>query len=82
MLEKMRTDDLLKDGGIMVFSTGIALFFAYLFHLYIARTLGPSSYGLYGSLLALFYIFSMLLGTLQTNITLFVSHYYASKNNV
>jgi O-antigen/teichoic acid export membrane protein len=80
ILENMRTDRLFKDGSIMVFSAGISLFFAYLFHIYVARTLGASDYGVYGSLLALFNVLGTFIGALQTSITKFVSYYYARRD--
>ena len=49
----------MKDLTIMVGASIIANVFSYLFHLYLARSLGPSDYGILGSLLGFFYIFSI-----------------------
>jgi len=57
----------------------IANVFAYLFHIFMARSLGPASYGEFGSLLAIFMILSVPVGTIQTVITKFTAR-FNSKN--
>jgi len=69
------SDGLLKHSSVMLSSIVLANIFAYLFHIYMARTLGPASYGELGSLLAIFMILSVPVGTIQTVITKFVAGY-------
>src|SRR3989344_1285742 len=73
------SSSLFKHSSIMFSSIMIANVFAYLFHIFMARNLGPASYGEFGSLLAIFMILSVPVGTIQTVITKFVSR-FNSKN--
>lgn len=52
-------DKLLRHGSIIFTASVISFFFAYIFHFYMARALGPESYGILGSMLSLLYIFSV-----------------------
>ena len=73
------SDSLFKHSSIMFSSILIANIFAYLYHIFIARYLGPASYGELGSLLAIFMILSVPVGTIQTVITKFIAK-FNSKN--
>jgi len=59
----------------------IANVFAYLFHIFMARYLGPAGYGELGSLLAIFMILSVPVGTIQTVITKFVARFRAKEEH-
>ena len=67
---------LFKHSSIMFSSIMIANIFAYLFHIFMARYLGPASYGELGSLLAIFMILSVPIGTIQTVITKHISRFH------
>jgi len=73
------SDELFKHSSVMFISIAIANVFAYLFHIFIARSLGPASYGEFGSLLAIFMILSVPVATIQTVITKFVAGYKSKK---
>jgi len=73
------TDSFFKHSSITFFSIMIANIFAYLFHIFMARYLGPASYGELGSLLAVFMILSVPVGTIQTVITKYIARFH-SKN--
>lgn len=66
-------DKLLKHGGIIFSATIVSFFFAYIFHIYMARALGPESYGILGSLLSLIYIFSVPSSVITTTFAQIVS---------
>src|SRR3989344_9240906 len=70
------SDSLFKHSSIMFSSILIANIFAYLYHIFIARYLGPASYGELGSLLAIFMILSVPIGTIQTVITKYISRFH------
>ncbi len=71
----MVKDNLLKHSNIMLVSTVISMFFGYLFQIFMGRMLGPSDYGILGSIVSILYIVSIPLATIQTVITFFVSKY-------
>jgi len=68
---------LLKQSGVMFVATMIANVCSYLFNVYVARALGPAGYGILGSLLAIFYIISIPLGTTTTVVAKFTSEFKA-----
>lgn len=70
---------LMKQSGIMFIATVIANLFAYIYHIYMARALGPADYGILGSMLALLMIFAVPSGTITTVITKFVSEFKAKE---
>lgn len=53
---------LLKNSTVIISGVVVANGLAYFFNIYTARLLGPSTYGILGSLLALFYIASIIYG--------------------
>src|SRR3989344_4076639 len=71
------SDSLFKHSSIMFSSILIANIFAYLYHIFIARYLGPASYGELGSLLAIFMILSVPVGTIQTVITKYIARFHS-----
>lgn len=66
-------DKLLKHGSIIFFATIISFFFAYIFQFYMARELGPESYGILGSMLSLLYVFSVPANVVTTTLAQVVS---------
>ncbi len=66
-------DKLLRHGGIIFSASVVSFFFAYIFQFYIARALGPEDYGILGSMLSLFYIFSVPSSTITATLTQIVS---------
>ncbi|NPV51056.1 MAG: oligosaccharide flippase family protein [Candidatus Methanofastidiosum sp.] len=72
---KFDESGLLKHGIIMFVSLIVARFFGYLFQIYVARSLGPEEYGVFGSLFSLFLILTVPTGTIQTVISRFTSEY-------
>ena len=66
-------DKLLRHGGIIFTASIISYFFAYLFHFYVARALGPGDYGVLGSILSLLYIFSVPSIVITTTLAQIVS---------
>ena len=80
-MDIMRKDSLLLEHGlIMLISLMIARFFGYLFQLYVARSLGPDEYGVFGSLFAVFTLLTIPTGTIQTVISRFTSEYKVSSD--
>jgi len=72
---KFDESGLLKHGLIMFVSLIIARFFGYLFQIYVARSLGPEEYGVFGSLFSIFMLLSIPTGTIQTVVSRFTSEY-------
>jgi len=72
-----RNKSLIKDNFILFVSFFILNLLGYLFHFYAGRNLGPSDYGIFGSLLSLIYIIAMPLTAIQTTITKFVADFKA-----
>jgi len=70
---------LAKHSSIIFSATIVANLLAYLFHVYMGRSLGAAEYGILGSLLAAFYILFVPLGTISTVVTKFVSEFKARK---
>ena len=67
------TDKLLKHGSMIFSAYVISFVFAYFFHAYMARALGPENYGILGSMLSLFYIFSVPSVVITTILTQIIS---------
>lgn len=83
MLEKLKNhyknSSLVKDNIILFFSTMGLNVFAFLFHFYMGRALGPSNYGVLGVLLAIALFFTIAVFTTQTSIAKFTSEFKAKK---
>ncbi len=71
----MTKDNLLKHSNMMLTASVISMFFGYIYHIFMGRLLGPSEYGILGSIVSILYIVSIPLATIQTVITFFVSKY-------
>lgn len=70
---------LVKYSGIIFSATVVANLLAYLFHVYMARSLGVVEYGILGSLLAAFYILFVPLGAISVIVAKFVSEFKAKE---
>lgn len=68
-----------RNSGIVIAGILIANVFAYLFHIYVARVLGPSDYGVFGALMALFLIAALPAGALSNAIAKFTARYSSNK---
>ena len=68
---------LARHSSIIFSATIVANLLAYLFHVYMGRSLGAAEYGILGSLLAAFYILFVPLGAISTVVTKFVSEFKA-----
>src|SRR3989304_2066742 len=68
-------DKLLRHGSIIFSASIISFFFAYVFQFYMARALGPESYGILGSMLSLMYIFSVPSSSITTTLTQVISEH-------
>ena len=64
---------LFKHTSIMFAASLITGTCNYIYQIYMGKALGPESYGVFGSLFAIFYIVSVCGGTIQTSIARFVS---------
>lgn len=64
--------------SIILFSSILLLnIMGYIFHFFVGRKLGPSDYGIFGSILSLIYLITIPMNTLQMSITKFVSDFKA-----
>jgi O-antigen/teichoic acid export membrane protein len=72
---------LIKDNIILFFSFMILNAMSYFFHFYAGRKLGPSDYGIFGSLLSVLYIIAMPLVAVQTVTSKFVTDYKVKKDD-
>lgn len=68
-------NDLLKPIFIVFIATFIGGICNYLYQLYMGRILGPTEYGIFGSLFAISYIIFVLAGTIQTSSARFISNF-------
>ena len=66
-------DKLLRHSSIIFAASIITYFFAYLFQFYMARALGPESYGILGSMLSVLYIFSVPSTVITTTLSQIIS---------
>ncbi|MAG47626.1 hypothetical protein CL617_03395 [archaeon] len=76
---KAKRGSLVKDNATLFIATFIGSAFGYLFHFFVARLLGPSSYGILGSLLSILYILTIPFNTIQTAIARFTSEFNSKK---
>ncbi|MBI2667165.1 oligosaccharide flippase family protein [Candidatus Woesearchaeota archaeon] len=64
---------LIKDNFLIFIAFNMANLIGFLFQFYMGRVLGPSDYGILGTLLALVYLFNVFVLAIQTSIAKFVS---------
>src|SRR5437867_228394 len=80
MLKKfIKNFPLLGDNIILFLGNLIGAFFTFLFHFYMGRKLGPSNYGALGAIIALVYLFSIPLITIQTSIAKFAANFKSGR---
>jgi len=83
LLKKLKTyyksSSLVQDNIILFFSTMGLNAFAFLFHFYMGRVLGPGDYGVLGVLLSLILFFIIAVFTIQTSMAKFTSEFKAKK---
>ncbi|AJF62707.1 MAG: Polysaccharide biosynthesis protein [archaeon GW2011_AR20] len=65
--------NLIKDNLVLFMGNSLGAFFTFLFHFYMGRKLGPEDYGALGAILALIYLFTIPLTTIQTSIAKFTA---------
>src|SRR3989344_1622923 len=78
--KKNLKNSLVRENFFFFLATNILNVFAFLFHFYMGRKLGPEDYGVLGVLLALIYLFNITSGTIQSSIAKFTSIFKAKKN--
>lgn len=66
-------NSLFRDGVILLSATTLLNLSAFIYHFYMGRVLGPSSYGILGAMLSLVYLLNVPLFVLQTAISKSVS---------
>jgi O-antigen/teichoic acid export membrane protein len=71
---------LLKNSTIVVAGLIIANILAYIFHIYVGRSLGPEEYGAFGALMALFMVFALPAGSISYAITKFTAKFNSEKD--
>jgi len=76
---KIKNSKLVKDNLILFIGNALGAFFTFLFHFYMGRKLGPGDYGALGAILALIYLFTIPLTTIQTSIAKFTSSFKLEK---
>ncbi len=69
----MLTDKMLRSSLVVFIFTFTASFLDYLYQVYVGRALGPSEYGVFASLFAMFYLLSIVANTIGTSVTRFVA---------
>ncbi|MEM5835089.1 MAG: oligosaccharide flippase family protein [Candidatus Aenigmatarchaeota archaeon] len=70
-----KDDMLLRHGLAIAFANTLAMLINYFYQLITGRLLGPASYSIFGSLVAITYIFSVFGGVINTSIAKFCSEY-------
>ncbi len=70
---------LLKNSSIVVAGVMISNILAYVFHIYVGRSLGPADYGVFGALMALFMIIALPAGAISYAITKFTAKFNFKK---
>ena len=70
---------LVRDSFILFIATMIINIMGFVFHFFMGRALGPSSYGVLGALMSLLFLLVVPTVTIQTTLTKFVSELNAEK---
>ncbi len=78
-LLKYYKQPIIRDNVILFLGNSLGAFFTFLFHFYMGRRLGPEDYGTLGAILALVYLFTIPVTTIQTSIAKFTSNFKAKK---
>jgi len=70
---------LIKNSTIVVAGIIISNIFAYVFHIYVGRVLGPADYGVFGALMSLFLLVSLPAGSIGSAVTKFTARFKSKK---
>lgn len=70
---------MLKNSSIVVAGIIISNILAYVFHIYVGRSLGPAEYGVFGVLMALLTIISLPAGAISSSSTKYIAKYNIQK---
>ena len=81
IINKIKKNKLIKDNITLFLGNALGAFFTFLFHFYMGRKLGPEDYGALGAILAIIYLFTIPITTIQTSIAKFASNFKA-KNEI
>ncbi|MCM8783425.1 MAG: oligosaccharide flippase family protein [Candidatus Omnitrophica bacterium] len=73
-------DDLAKDSLIMFLGTSFTNFFNLIYTIFLTRSLSPSDFGIFNSLLSILMLLSQLPAAFSIAIRRFVSQFYAQQN--
>ncbi len=79
LINYIKRSRLFTDNLILFSGNAFGAFFTFLFHFYMGRKLGPEEYGALGAILALIYLFTIPLTTIQTSIANFTSHFKSER---
>src|SRR3989344_5585203 len=77
LIDYYKKHNLVRDNLTLFLGNGFGAFFTFLFHFYMGRKLGPEDYGELGAILAIIYLFTIPLTTIQTSIAKFTSNFKA-----
>ncbi len=70
---------MIKNSTIVVAGIIISNLLAYVFHIYVGRSLGPAEYGVFGVLMALLTIISLPAGAISSSSTKYIAKYNVQK---
>src|SRR3989344_6151221 len=79
LIDYYKKHNLVRDNLTLFLGNGFGAFFTFLFHFYMGRKLGPEDYGALGAILAVIYLFTIPLTTIQTSIAKFTSNFKSEK---
>ena len=72
-----KNDDVMKNSVIIAIASLLANAFNYLFYMYTAKVLGPEKYGIFGTLLSIYFIFFFLTNIVNYVIIEYVAYFKA-----
>ncbi len=70
-----------KDSSVIIAGIIISNLLAYVFHIYVGRTLGPAGYGVFGALMALFLIITLPAGAINSAVAKFTAKFNAKDDH-
>jgi O-antigen/teichoic acid export membrane protein len=77
LVKKYKKNPLIKDNIILFIGNITMGFFAFLYHFYMGRVLGPADYAVVGAIMSLAYLLNISLTTIQTSISNFAANFKA-----
>lgn len=75
---KITKNSLVRENLFFFIATNFTNLLGFIFHFYMGRKLGPEGYGILGVILAIVYLFSITMNTIQTSIAKFTSKFKAN----